>query len=153
MQSKMIYLFFALFLLAGMAIFALTNPSYEKAFEARWHYFMGNYDEAYKIAKKAYELDRYNRMAFTVMRQTEVAKAYLDYIREGKRYLSLIEDVANHPPIGEADKIRIKMMCEVMIGRYEKLSPTKLTDKELVARAKEIYKKFQSLYTSLFKQK
>ncbi len=153
MQSKLVYLFVAIFMLAAMVIFALTNPSYEKAFEARWHYFMGNYDEAYKIAKEAYELDRYNRMAFTVMRQTEVAKEYLDYIREGKRYLNLIEDVANHPPIGEADKIRIKMMCEVMIGRYEKLSPTKLTDAELVEQAKEIYKKFQNLYTSLFKQK
>ncbi len=153
MQYRMTYLFIALFLLAGMAVFALTNPSYEKAIEARWHYFTGNYDEAYRIAKEAYELDNYNRMAFTVMRQTEVAKEYLDYIREGERYLDLIEDVANHPPIGEADKIRIKMMCEVMIGKYENLSPTKLTDEELVERAKDIYEKFQNLYTSLFKQK
>ncbi len=153
MPSRMFYALLALLLLVGMAIFALTNPSYEKAFEARWQYFMGNYDEAYKIAKEAYELDRYNRMAFTVMTQTEVAKRYLDYIREGERYLSLIEDVANHPPIGEADKVRIKMMCEVMIGKYERMAPTKLTDRELVQRAEEIYRKFRSLYTSLFKQK
>ncbi len=45
------------------------------------------------------------------------------------------------------------MMCEVMIGRYEQLSATKLTDRELVERAKEIYDKFKSLYASLFKQK
>lgn len=153
MQSRMVYAILALSLLAAMAVFALTNPSYEKAFEARWQYFMGNYDEAYKIAKEAYELDRYNRMAFTVMTQTEVAKRYLDYIREGEHYLELIEDTANHPPIGEADKVRIKMMCEVMIGRYEQLSATKLTDRELVERAKEIYDKFKSLYASLFKQK
>ncbi len=153
MQSRMVYAILAVSLLAAMAIFALTNPSYEKAFEARWQYFMGNYDEAYKIAKEAYELDSYNRMAFTVMTQTEVAKRYLDYIREGERYLDLIEDAANHPPIGEADKVRIKMMCEIMIGKYEQLSSTKLTDKELVERAKEIYEKFKSLYASLFKQK
>ncbi len=153
MQSRLTYLLIALSLLAAMAIFAFTNPSYEKAFEARWQYFMGNYDEAYEIAKEAYELDNYNRMAFTVMRQTEVAKKYLDYIREGERYLALIEDVANHPPIGEADRVRIKLMCEVMIGKYEKLSPTKLTDKELVERARQIYKKFEDLYTTLFKQK
>ncbi|BBG64974.1 hypothetical protein NNO_0271 [Hydrogenimonas sp.] len=146
----MVYLLLALSLLAAMAIFALTNPSYEKALEARWQYFMGNYDEAYRIAKEAYELDRYNRMAFTVMTQTEVAKRYLDYIREGERYLDLIEDVANHPPIGEADRVRIKIMCEVMMGKYEKLSPTKLTDRDLVERAEEIYKKFESLYRSLF---
>jgi len=153
MQSRVVYTILALSLLAAMAVFALTNPSYEKAFEARWYYFMGNYDEAYKVAKEAYELDPYNRMAFTVMTQTEVAKRYLDYIREGERYLELIEDTANHPPIGEADKVRIKMMCEIMIGRYERLSPTKLTDKELVERAEEIYGKFKSLYESLFKQK
>lgn len=150
MRSRLVYLLLALSLLAAMAIFALTNPSYEKALEARWQYFMGNYDEAYRIAKEAYELDRYNRMAFTVMTQTEVAKRYLDYIREGERYLDLIEDVANHPPIGEADRVRIKIMCEVMMGKYEKLSPTKLTDRDLVERAEEIYKKFESLYRSLF---
>ncbi|MCF6202004.1 MAG: hypothetical protein L3J42_07790 [Hydrogenimonas sp.] len=150
MQSKITYLLIALSMLAAMAIFAFTNPSYEKAIEARWLYFMGNYDEAYEVAKEAYELDNYNRMAFTVMRQTEVAKKYLDYIREGERYLKLIEDAANHPPLGEADKVRIKLMCEVMIGKYEKLSPTKLTDKELVERAKQIYKKFKTLYSSLY---
>ena len=153
MKCKVIYALLALSLLAGMAIFAFTNPSYEKAFEARWHYFMGNYDEAYKIAKEAYELDPYNRMALTVMAQTEVAKEYLDYIREGERYLVAIEEAANHPPIADADRIRIKMMCEIMIEKYMKLSATKLTDRELVERAEEIYKKFKSLYTSLFKQK
>ncbi|WP_300368377.1 hypothetical protein [Hydrogenimonas sp.] len=151
MSSKITYLLFAVLLLGGMAIFAWTNPSYQKAFEAKWHYFMGDYDEAYALAKEAYALDRYNRMALTVMTQTEVAERYLGYIREGAGFLRQIEDIANHPPISEADKIRIKMMCEVMIERYEKLVATRLTDDELVERAHNIYEKFKSLYSSLFK--
>ena len=98
MRSKVTYLLFAMLLLGGMALFAWTNPSYQKAFEAKWHYFMGEYDEAYRLAKEAYELDRYNRMALTVMTQTEVAEKYLDYIREGAKYLHLIESIAKRSP-------------------------------------------------------
>ncbi|BDY12707.1 hypothetical protein [Hydrogenimonas cancrithermarum] len=151
-SSRMVYALLALLLLAGMAIFAWTNPSYEKAFEAKWHYLMGEYDEAYTLAKEAYELDRYNRMAFTVMTQTEVAKRFIDYIREGEAYLRQIETIADHPPISDADRMRIKLMCEVMMERYEKLAPTKLTEKELVERARDMYEKFQNLYRSLFQR-
>ena len=150
MRSKLIYLLLALALLGGMAIFAWTNPSYEKAFEAKWHYFMGEYDEAYRLAKEAYELDPYNRMALTVMTRTETARRYLDYIREGLEYLHRIESIADHPPIDEADKVRIKMMCEVMMERYERLAKTPLSDEELVERARRVYEKFASLYRSLF---
>ncbi|WP_300363202.1 hypothetical protein [Hydrogenimonas sp.] len=152
-SSRIVYALFALLLLGGMAIFAWTNPSYQKAFEAKWYYFMGEYDEAYQLAKEAYELDRYNRMALTVMTQTEVAERYLDYIREGTAFLNKIEEIANRSPIGEADRIRVKMMCEVMMDRFEKMDATPLADDELVERARNIYNKFKSLYTSLFKQK
>jgi len=149
-SSRIVYAIFALLLLGGMVIFAWTNPSYQKAFEAKWYYFMGDYDEAYKLAKEAYALDRYNRMALTVMTQTEVAERYLNYIREGAGFLRQIEEIADRSPIDEADKIRIKMMCEIMIERYEKLAATRLTDDELVERARNIYEKFKSLYASLF---
>jgi tetratricopeptide (TPR) repeat protein len=152
-SSRIVYALLALLLLAGMAVFAWTNPSYQKAFEAKWYYFMGDYDEALRLAKEAYALDRYNRMALTVMTQTEVAERYLDYIREGTEFLRQIEAIADHPPISEADKIRIKMMCEVMIDRYETLTATPLTDEELIERATNLYRKFKTLYTSLFKQK
>ena len=152
-SSRIVYALLALLLLAGMAVFAWTNPSYQKAFEAKWYYFMGDYDEALRLAKEAYALDRYNRMALTVMTQTEVAERYLDYIREGTEFLRQIEAIADHPPISKADKIRIKMMCEVMIDRYETLTATPLTDEELIERATNLYRKFKTLYTSLFKQK
>ena len=147
------YAALALALLIGMAIFAWTNPSYEKAFEAKWYYMLGEYDPAYDLAKEAYALDRYNRMAFTVMTQTAVAKKFLDYIGEGRRYLALIEKIADHPPISKADRLRIKMMCEVMMDRYATLTPTKLTDRKLVEEAHAMYERFKTLHDSIFKQK
>ncbi|WP_353661847.1 hypothetical protein [Hydrogenimonas sp. SS33] len=150
MGSKFTYLLLALLLLGGMALFAWTNPSYQKAFEAKWHYFMGEYDEAYRLAKEAYRLDPYNRMALTVMTRTERAEKYLAYIRDGLRYLHAIETIADRSPVSEADRARIKMMCEVMLGRYENLAATPLGDEELAERARDIYTKFKTIYRDLF---
>jgi hypothetical protein len=145
----MIYLIVALFLL-GMAAFALFNPSYEKAFEAKWHYMMGEYDQAYTLAKEAYELDHYNRMAFTIMTQTDVSRRVLDYIREGHEYLKQIDQMLQQSPLPEDDRLRVKMMCEVMMEKYPKLAPTKLTDSKLVDESERIYKKFKTIYSTLF---
>jgi len=43
--------------------------------------------------------------------------------------------------IQQSDKIRIKMMCEVMIDKYSTLPSSKLTETELIEKAKEVYKK------------
>ncbi|WP_457595963.1 hypothetical protein [Hydrogenimonas sp.] len=153
MRSKIIYLLFALGLLGGMALFAWTNPSYQKAFEAKWYYFMGDYDTAYRLAKEAYDLDPYNRVALTVMTRTQAAREYLAYIREGVGYLHRIEEMAAGGIVDEADRVRIKMMCEVMLGRYATLTANPLADEELRERARQIYEKFRTLYASLFKQK
>ncbi len=153
MRSRFTYLAVALLLLGTMGLFAWINPSYQKAFEAKWYYFTGKYDEAYRLAKEAYEADPYNRMALTMMTRAQWAKKYLDYIKEGLGYLHEIEKIADRSPVSEADRLRIKWMCEVMIGRYERLASTPLTDEELEERAHGIYEKFVSLYEQLFKQK
>jgi len=150
MQSKLLFVAFAVLLLLLMVLFALTNPSYEKAFKAKYYYYSREYDQALTLAKEAYELDSYNRVALTVMRQTEVARKFVDYMKEGRSYLKQIEAIADNPPIEQADKIRIKMMCEVMINRYASLPSSNLTEPDLVNQAKEVYKKFNTLYVSLF---
>ena len=152
MPSKLIYLLIASTLLGGMAYFAWTNPSYQKAFEAKWYYLTGEYDTAYQLAKEAYTLDHYNRMALTVISQTEIARKYLSYIEESNAFLQRIERIAEKTPIEEADKVRIKMMCEVMLDRYEQLAATPLTDRDLMEKAKRIRDEFKKLYTSLFER-
>ncbi|WOE69647.1 hypothetical protein RZR97_11125 [Hydrogenimonas thermophila] len=150
MQSKLLFLALSILLLLLMVLFALTNPSYEKAFKAKWYYMSGEYEKALILAKEAYKLDPYNRVALTVMRQTEIAREFVDYIKEGKAYLEQIESIANNPPIQQSDKIRIKMMCEVMIDKYSSLPSSKLTESELIEKAKEVYEKFKRLYESLY---
>jgi hypothetical protein len=152
MPSKLIYFIIASALLGSMAYFAWTNPSYQKAFEAKWYYLMGEYDTAYQLAKEAYALDHYNRMALTVISQTEIARKYLSYIEEGNTFLQRIEKIAEKTPIEEADKVRIKMMCEVMLDRYDQLAATPLTDQDLVEKAKRIHDEFKKLYASLFER-
>jgi len=152
MQSKLLFLALSILLLLLMVLFALTNPSYEKAFKAKWYYMSGEYDQALILAKEAYKLDPYNRVALTVMRQTEIAQKFVDYIKEGKAYLEQIEAIANNPPIQQSDKIRIKMMCEVMIDKYSSLPSSKLTESELIEQAKEMYEKFKTLYVSVYEK-
>ena len=150
MGSRLTIFLLALALLGGMAVFAWTNPSYQKAFEAKWHYFMGEYDEAYRLAKEAYRLDPYNRMALTVMTRTERAEKYLAYIRDGLKYLHAIEEIADHSPVSEADKVRIKMMCEVMLGRYKQIATIPMENEALKQQAKDIFSKFKTIYEDLF---
>jgi len=150
MQYKLLITAFAILLLLLMVLFALVNPSYEKAFRAKWYFASGEYDKALTLAKEAYELDPYNRVALTVMKRTEIAKKFEDFIKEGERYLKQIETIANNPPIKSADKIRIKMMCEIIIDKYSLLTPSMLIDDTLIKRAKDIYEKFDKLFISLF---
>ena len=58
--------------------------------EAKTFYELGEYEKAYQLAKKAYELEPYNRMAFTILTQSEIAKEWKNYIEESKNYFKKI---------------------------------------------------------------
>ncbi|NPA30296.1 MAG: hypothetical protein GXO33_08945 [Epsilonproteobacteria bacterium] len=151
MRSKPLWLTLPLLMLAALGIFAWTNPSYQKAFEAKWYYVTGDYENAYRLASEAYAMDRYNRMALTIVQQTRVARKYLAYIREGEDFLRRIEKMVDGGALGRADRARIAMMCEVMLDRYKTLSATPLTDEALVRRAAKVRDEFATLYRSLSK--
>ena len=137
--------------LAFVLVFYFSfSQSYQKSFQSRVYYFLGNYQNAYELAKEAYALDPYNRMAFTMLTQSKIAFKYEDYIKEGTEYLKKIESISSKKEPLKNDMIRVKMMCEIMIERYEKLSPTVLTDKALCEEALSIYKKFKKLHEELF---
>lgn len=143
------YSFFVGFFLTGVFFFGFA-PSYQKSLEARVDYFMGNYKKAYELSSQAYELDKYNRMAFTVMTQSKISMDYKNYITLGIEYLEKIEKISSMEKINPSDMARIKMMCEVMMDSFEKLSPTKMTDKILLDETKVVYEKFKKLYEKLF---
>lgn len=150
MLSRVYVVFILVLFLGGGFFFFSFNSSYKDSFQARVYYFLGNYEEAYTYAKSAYAQDEYNKMAFTVLTQSKIAKSYEKYILEGNKYLKKIDEISAKNIFADADKIRIKMMCEVMIDSYSSLVPTKLTDKQLRKNAQMVYEKFKKLYAELF---
>jgi len=150
MLSKIVLLVVTFLFLSLSAFYFAGDSSYQNSFESRFYYFIGNYSKAYELAKKAYDEDAYNKMAFTVLTQSKIAKEYEDYIKAGNEYFDKIDKISSEKVYKDVDKVRIKLICEVMIGNYKKLVPTKLTDKELVKNAKKMYEKFKQLYQQLF---
>ncbi len=113
----------------------------------------GEYAEARVMAKEAFDLDPYNRMAISILSQSKISAEMADYVRDGKQYLAKIEKITKKKGFSRQDRVKIKMMCEVMIGRYVKLNPTVLTDRDLYAACTKTYQNFKKIYEELFPKK
>ena len=140
-----------LLLLTVMGAYFAFNPSYEKSIESKFYYSMGNYEKAYLLSSEAYALEPYNRMARSVMVQSQYALRYVHYNKEAKEYLELIGSYADQEKITVREQMRIKMMCDIMIEKHEKMQPTILIDEDLVQEAQENYEKFKKLHANLIK--
>jgi len=139
-----------LVVVASLVIFFFVfTDSYRYSIEARIKYTLGDYKEATQLAQKAFELDPYNKMAFSILAQSKISIKFLDYIKDAKEYLKKIETISQKAKVTQRDKIKIKMISEIMIGRFKKLSPTVLTDKKLYQKSKELYKEFFKIHESL----
>ena len=149
---KMIKLFIFivfLFFIALMIYFFIFSDSYQKSMKARVKYQLGNYKEAYSLAQEAYELDKYNKMAFSILTQSKIAFKMLNYIDDAKNYLKDIDKIVQQKTIAKSDKMKIKVICDVMVERYKRLNPTPLTNKELYDECTSYYKKFKRLQDEL----
>ncbi len=145
-------LFITIFIIVSFIglYFVGFSQSYKLSLEARVKYVMGDYKGARILAKEAFELDPYNKMAFSILAQSKISAKFLDYIEDAKRYLSKIEELSSRGDFSKADKIKIKFYCEIMIEKYKKLSPTVMTDKELYKASTKEYEKFVKIYEELF---
>ena len=137
-----LFSFSILFIMAG---YFLINPSYEKSIKAKYYFETGDYKEAYALAQEAFSIDVYNRMAATVMAQSKTSLRYVKYNDQAKKYMAQIDEIAFHKNISEADKAKIRLICEIMVGSYTKLAPSIITDKDLVQKTANYYKKFEKL--------
>ena len=90
-------------------------------------------------------MDVYNRMASTIMAQSITSLKYVKYIEMGKKYMKDINEIATHEFISDADKSKIRLICEIMIASYIKLAPSVITDDKLVEDSAAYYKKFEKL--------
>ena len=144
-------LFVILVIIVSLLVLFLVgfSDSYKYSLEAKIKYTLGDYKEAMKLASKAFELDPYNKMAFSILAQSKISIKFLDYISDAKDYLKKIDALSKKSNFSDADKVKIKMMCEVMIGRFKKLTPTVMTEKSLYKKSKELYKEFVKIYENL----
>ena len=145
MKPKVLIPVLATSFLFIMGLYFLTNPSYEKSLKAKYYYETGDYREAYSLAKEAFSLDVYNRMAATIMAQSKTSLKYTSYIEDAKKYMLEIDEIAQHENIIDADRAKIKLICKIMISAYIKLAPSVITDDELVIESARYHDGFEKL--------
>jgi len=145
MKNKFFIPIIAFILIFIMSTYFIFNPSYTKSIEAKYFYEMGEYDEAYALANEAFSMDVYNRMASTIMAQSKTSLKYAKYIKQAKKYLHEIKEMAKEETINDASRAKIKIMSEIVVHSYVKLAPSVITDKELVKEAAKYHKEFEKL--------
>ena len=145
MKNKFLIPIFAFSVLAFMGLYFLINPSYKKSIEAKYYYETGAYKEAYRLATEAFAIDLYNRMASTIMAQSKTSLKYVSYINDAKKYMNEINNIAKHDTLSDADKAKMRLICQIMIDSYIKLAPSVITDNTLVEAAASYYKNFEQL--------
>ena len=136
MSSKVVVLSIGALLAALFISFVTLSPSYKNALKAKFYYETGDYETAYKLSKSAYNKDIYNKLAHTVMVQSEISQKYALYIARSNDYLEKIQ--------------KIRMMCDIAVSDYDLLKPSNLTDPDLQKEAKMIRDKFLTLQKELF---
>ena len=145
MSHKYLFPTIALLLLMVMLVYFFFDPSYEKSLRAKYYYETAQYEEALKLSKEAFSQNVYNRMASTVMAQSITSLKYVAYINDAKRYKKELDEIAAKEEISKADRAKIRLMCEIMLGSYKKLAPSIVTDKELVDSAAKYHSEFERL--------
>ncbi|MDD2838882.1 MAG: hypothetical protein AB7U44_02160 [Sulfuricurvum sp.] len=147
MLSKWLVVLLAV--IVGLGLWIVVNPSYQKSVESRLYYAMGSYDDAYSLSKEAFALDPYNRMASTVMAQSQTALKFVRYNDDARRYIKEIRRIAAQKNVSPQDRAKIKMMAMIMIDAYRKIAPTVVIDKELVEETRSNYEQFKMLHDEL----
>jgi tetratricopeptide (TPR) repeat protein len=148
MFKKLFFILVTIVFLLVLFFVGFSN-SYKYSLEAKIKYALGDYKEAIRLASKAFELDPYNKMAFSILAQSKNSIKILDYISDAKDYLKKINTLSKKSNFSNADKIKIKMICELMIGRFKKLVPSVMTEKSLYKKSKKLYKEFVKIYEKL----
>ena len=145
MKNRNLFPLIAIVLVVVMGVYFLVNPSYQRSIEAKYYYEMGDYKEAYALAGEAFSMDVYNRMAATILAQSTTSLKYVAYIDQAKTYLKQINEIAKDETISDSDRIRMKMMSEIMVDSYIKLAPSIITDKKLVSDSAKYHEDFEKL--------
>ncbi len=140
-----------IWLIGAVSVFYLLfSQSYQKSITAKAYFTFGEYKEANKLAKEAFALDRYNKMAITVMSQSAINMGFIDFIELAKEYRSEIESMVAKG-VSEEERIRVKLICEIVLGKFKEVkSKTIMSDKDAVKKAQELNDWFADVYTEAY---
>jgi len=152
MIKKTGFIFLLIVVAFFIVYFFLFNDSYKKSLQARVYFGLGEYNKAFVLSNEAYLSDPYNRMALTILNASKASLKYEKYIKDAKNYLKTIEKISAKKSIDKSQLAKIKLICEVMMGQYEKLKPIIISDGDLAETATKEYKKFKKIYEELFKK-
>ena len=137
MSSKTVILIIGALLAAVFVSFVTLSPSYKNALGAKFYYEMGDYETAYKLSKSAYHKDIYNKLAHTVMVQSEISQKYALYIARSSGYLENIQKISKSGKVSKVNLDKIRMMCDIAVSDYAELKPSNLTDSDLKKKQNE----------------
>jgi len=141
----------ALFFVISMFLYFILNTSYHNSIQAKYYYVLEDYENAYAYADLAYKQERYNLMAYTVRQQSLLALEILKYINQAKDYYEKIDALSLKVELTIADRSRMMIYARIVIGQYDDLTWTILTDKELIKEAKHLRDEFDKLLQELSK--
>jgi len=139
--------------MTGVFTYFSFNKSYILSLEARYYFEIEEFDKAYKKAKEACILDPYNKMAFSLYTQSQIAKEWQNFINDAKEYFRKIRKISNKENITKKDELKIKMMLEILMDEYESLKPSILISDSLKEKAKKEYLKVKKVYEAVFKKR
>lgn len=151
-MNKFFLSFILILFLVGAGLFFIFNDSYQKSLEAKYHYYTGDYERALELATESFQMDNYNKMAITVMQHSKVSLRYVHFIQEAQKNQQKIAEIGSQPQISPQDKIRVKIICEIIMGEYETLSEEKsvVLNKTLLEEAHTEYLWFKKLYEDVY---
>ena len=119
MSSKVVVLAIGALLAALFISFVTLSPSYKNALKAKFYYETGDYETAYKLSKSAYNKDIYNKLAHTVMVQSEISQKYAIYIARSNDYLEKIQKISKSGKVSKVNLDKIRMMCDIAVSDYD----------------------------------
>jgi hydrogenase maturation factor len=140
---KIFYLVLSVLLIA--VGYFLFNPSYKLSTEARVYYSIGEYGEAYRLSSEALEKDIYNSMAIHIKSRSGKTLELIKFNKESEEASQQIIELIKKGELSRGDKVRLKMISDVVIGNYEKLHLNVIDDEVLKEEAKKYLHRFQKL--------
>jgi len=151
LKTKIGFILLLIILAISVYFYYIFDKSYMLSSEAKRYYQAGDYKEASELAQKAYDLNQYNRMAFTVLVQSKESQKWRKYIDETTKYLDFIEAVSYKRKIEKSDLTRIKLICEISTAAYEKLNQNNMMiSKDLKKDAERLNGEIVSVKAELF---